>query len=279
MKRQPIPIVHLSATKNDLVSRQPGGRFFFIPGSPRRAKLIADRFERKQIFPSERGHDIHIGVLNVGGTTIDVGAVSTGMGCPSLGIVVNELVMLGVKRFLRIGTAGSLCPKVVKAGDTVISTGAVRDEGASCAYGPLGFPAIASFPMVNALIQASCSAKLKHPVHIGIVHSKDSLHAREFLLGPMRMENDRYMKTLSDLGVLASEMEASHLFVLGGALSDASNGFVRKKSLMWKGIETGCVLAILGDETPFVASSRVQSEAIEQAIEIGIQSLRFLFPA
>lgn len=93
----------------------------------------------------------------------------------------------------------------------------------------------------------------------------------------MGMENDRYMRTLSDLGVLASEMEASHLFVLGAALSDASNGFIRKKNLMWKGIETGCVLAILGDETPFVASARVQSEAIEQAIEIGIQSLRFLF--
>ena len=55
---------------------------------------------------------------------------STGIGGPSTSIAVEELAQLGVRTFLRIGTTGGIQPHV-GAGDVVVTTGAVRLDGAS----------------------------------------------------------------------------------------------------------------------------------------------------
>lgn len=273
MKRPPI--IHLGCSSKDIASEQQGGRFFFLPGSRERANVIADRFERKRTFLSERGLDVHVGILRSGQRKLDVGCVSTGMGCPSLGIVVNELFAMDIRRFLRVGTAGSLAPDRVKGGDVVVCTGAVRDEGTSNAYAPLSVPALASAPMVNALVRAACSVVGHYKAHVGLVHTKDSLHGREFGVGPKKPENMRYMKVLRDLGVLATEMETSHLFVLGQLYSAKAVGVITRRKLLWNEVQVGCILAVIGDDEPF-GSADLKGVAQERAIQIATESVWWL---
>ena len=198
------------------------------------------------------------------------------MGCPSLDIIISELISLGAKRFLRIGTAGSLNPGVVKPGDTVICTGAVRDEGASSAYVPNEFPAVASLALVDGLRRAALALTLEYPVHIGLVHSKDSLIAREFQIGPRALENRQYMDVLARAGVLASEMEAAHLFVLAQVHSGCANSRIMENMWSTNDVLAGCILAVIGGDGPF-GPKEIEVRAVSQATNIAFECVRLLY--
>jgi uridine phosphorylase len=87
----------------------------------------------------------------------------------------------------------------------------------------------------------------------------------------MKIENERYMAVLQDLGVLASEMEASHLFILATRLSSAEVGPVHGSECL-----AGCVLGIVGDDGPFVLDPAVHSMATERAISIALEAISVL---
>ena len=95
-----------------------------------------------------------------------VTASAFGMGGPIAAIVLHELFDLGVRRFLRIGTAMVMPP--AKLGDLVLADGAVRGEGTSLTYAPIGYPAVADFDLGAALRAAL------------------SRHARFLARGPIR---------------------------------------------------------------------------------------------
>ncbi len=255
---------HIAVEESDLASAQPGGRVFFLPGSAHRAERIAERFDACVRHPSPRGHTVFTGRLADSGA--EVGVVSTGMGCPSLGIVVTELIELGVRRLLRVGSAGGIQPEV-RVGHVVIGTGAVRDEHASDAFAPPEFPAVASLRLTDALVRAAADALPRDAVHAGLLHSKDSLHGREFSLGPRAPENDAYMALLTRLGCVGSEMEASHLFVLAHGLRDHARDVPAGEAP----IEAGCVCAVLGAmEGASEAADRDLAE--ERAIAVALRA-------
>ncbi len=210
MKFEPI---HINATAEDFIGNKQAGRYIFFPGSDGRAREIAQHFSNLKVKEHSRAHHLYLGTIERDGHKIDVASISSGMGTPSLDIICNELIKLGAKRFLRVGTSGSLQPDK-KVGDFVIATASVRDEGASRCYVPLEVPAVASLDMVYASKLAAERLKFDEKVHTGIIHSKDSLYAREFGEGPLAKQNKAYMEILEDAGVLASEMEASLLFIL-----------------------------------------------------------------
>lgn len=244
---------HIRAREEDVRTDQPGGRVFLMPGSPARARTIAGRFEGVRSIESPRGHDVHVGHVMRDGRRYDLGCVSSGMGCPSLGIIAREVIALGVRCIVRVGSAGSLQSEI-RAGHVVVASGAVRDEGASDAYAPKEFPALAATRTTRALEEAARALLPSGEAHTGIVHSKDSLYGREFGDGPLHATNERYLDVLSGLGVLASEMEASHLFVLA---------HVHR-------VEAGCVLGILGgpdiDSTP-EERERAETRAVDVALD------------
>jgi uridine phosphorylase len=211
VKFQPI---HINATEEDFHGNKKAGRYIFFPGSNGRAKEIAEHFSDLKVKEHSRGHNLYLGTIKKGGRKIDVASISSGMGTPSLDIICNELLKLGAKRILRVGTSGSLQPDRMKVGDFVVATASVRDEGASRCYAPLEYPAVASLDMVYASKLAAKHLKMESKVHTGIIHSKDSLYAREFGEGPLAKTNKAYMEVLEGAGVLASEMEASMLFTL-----------------------------------------------------------------
>jgi purine-nucleoside phosphorylase len=77
-----------------------------LPGDPLRAKYIAETFFDDPVQRNEER-----GMLGYTGTFEGkpVSVQSTGMGCPTAAIVMEELVQLGVKRFLRVGTCSRTC--------------------------------------------------------------------------------------------------------------------------------------------------------------------------
>lgn len=262
---------HISTTENDVGSDQPGGRFVFLPGSRERAREIADRFVDCKSFPSSRGHDVYCGRLRFPAGSVDVAAVSTGMGCPSVNIVVSELIGFGLKRFLRIGTAGSLQPEFVRVGDLVIAVGAVRDESTSLRYAPAEVPAVASPALVDCLWRAASNIGVSKYTHAGLVHSKDSLYAREFGHGALAPENERYMSVLRSLGVLASEMEASHLFILGLSQSCGDSASCEEGAGHFA---AGCILGIIGGDEPFEEDTEGRRLAVQRSIDVGVEATR-----
>ena len=64
---------------------------------------------------------------------------STGIGGPSASIAIDELAQLGVRTFLRVGTTGAIQDDI-DIGTVVITTGAVRLDGASTHYAPIDTP-------------------------------------------------------------------------------------------------------------------------------------------
>lgn len=258
---------HLGIGPDEVAGNAGRGRWFFLPGSPARARRIADRFEGVTTHENPRRLDVHLGTLRDGDQALDVGVVSTGMGAPSVGIVVTELIQLGARRLLRIGSAGTMVSKHVHNGDLVIATAAVRDEGASDAFGPREVPAVAHPDWVVALGTAAVAIGEAERTFRGVVHTKDAFYGREFPAGPLAERNAEYMDVLRKLGVLASEMEAAHLFMLA-----ATHGPDRGSLLERAGaavVKAGAVLAIVGDHHAF-APDDVIHDAEERAIGLGL---------
>jgi uridine phosphorylase len=260
---------HIAITADHVRGNDGRGRFFFLPGSDGRAARIAEHFSDRSEIPSDRRHTVHLGRLSTPDGAMDVGTVATGMGCPSVDIIVTELIHVGARHLLRVGTAGSLQPDRIRRGSLVIATGAVRDQSTSDRYAPLGFPALADRGMVNAACDACASLGVDESSFCGIVHTKDSLYAREFGFGPQREENQRYMDQLSELGVLASEMEAAHLFVLASA-SSPRPGSVGQPSV--EGVRAGGLFAIVGDDRPFAADDGSNPE--ELVVQLALETAR-----
>ncbi|NMB62136.1 MAG: nucleoside phosphorylase [Chloroflexi bacterium] len=176
----------------------------FLPGDVHRAKFIADLFDEAEFVAHKRQYVTYTGTYK--GTKVSV--TSTGIGCPALAIAVEELINVGAKNFIRIGTCGAL-QKQVRLGDVIIASGAVRGDGTSREYFPLEYPAVADFDTLEALI-AAAKERGVNP-HVGIIRAHDSFYAESILAGGDYLVKD---KPWIDSGVLSTENESSTLFTL-----------------------------------------------------------------
>lgn len=257
---------HISAEPADFEGNAGRGRFILLPGSPGRAAEIAEHFSEHRVKPHPRGHDLHLGVLSGPAGAVDVGVVASGMGGPSVEIIVSELLELGARRLLRVGTTGTLQPRV-HLGELVIATAAVRDERAGTDYLPLSFPAVASLAMVDRLRGAASALGLSDRTHCGTVHSKDSLYAREFQRGPRGDEHAEFKRLLRSGGVLCSEMECATLFVMGAVAHHEAQQCAPPQA-----VEVGAVLAVIGGTEEGFGSGDVVPRAIRQAVELALHA-------
>ena len=219
-------------------------RYVIVPGDPNRVPVIAESLENVINQGQNREFNAYKGTHN----GIEVSVVSTGIGCPSTAIAVEELSYIGAEVFIRIGTSGSV-DKSAKKGDIFIATAAVRDDGTSKQYIPIEFPAIASHNVVGNLIKASKNLNIDSKV--GICQSKDSFFGET---EPDRMPVAPYLdfkwKSWQEGGVGASEMEAATLFTLSQI----------------KRIEAGAILAI---ETS-------DKDTIKKMTEIVLESITYM---
>lgn len=257
--------MHVPVRDNDLQGNDGRGRLVYLPGSPARAARIAEQFYDCVRRPSERGHDLYLGRLPTEDGYVDVATVSTGMGGASAEIIISELLSHDARFLIRVGTAGSLQPQRIRVPSTVIALAAVRDDGASLDYAPIEFPAIASFELSAALIQAASERASEEPVFSGIVHTKRTLYAREFQRGPLARSHREHVRVLQSLNVLASDMETATLFVMARVHSARSPDAGRTET------EAASALAIVGDDVPFHEDSALVARAVDHAIQVALR--------
>jgi len=233
-----MPQIHLRAEEGDYAP------LVLLPGDPNRARRISERFDDG----SMREVNTHRGLLGFTGTyrgTL-VSVQTSGMGTPSLSIVVEELLRLGARRLVRVGTCGGIAPGL-RTGDLVIATAACPVDGATATYlhGEPYAPA-ADFEMTRALVDAAAAAGV--PARTGLVASVDVFYNADA----------DYAQRWRDRGVLAFEMEASALFYL--ATRAAAQG---------SDVRAGCALTVsdvLGDEVT-TEESYLPLDELDRAID------------
>lgn len=143
--------------------------YALLPGDPGRVDLIASMWDEVKLRVENREYRTYVGSYR----GVLVMATSTGIGGPSASIAIDELASLGVGTLIRVGTTGSLWANI-KVGDLIIARGAVRLDGASSNYAPLGYPAVPHPDVLNALITASESLGVRY--HVGLTASTDSFY-------------------------------------------------------------------------------------------------------
>ena len=189
-----MPQIHLHAEPGDYAP------LVLLPGDPGRAERIAERFEAG----SSRAVNTNRGLLGFTGTYkgVPVSVQTSGMGTPSLSIVVEELLRLGAQRLIRVGTCGGIASEM-RQGDLVIATAACPVDGTTATYlhGEPYAPA-ASFDVTRALVDAAVEAGMAP--RTGVVASVDVFYNTDA----------DYAERWRNRGVLAFEMEAAALFFL-----------------------------------------------------------------
>ena len=195
---------HICCGKGDI------GKYVILPGDPFRTDLIAKYFDDPVLVAHNREHKTWTGTLN--GEKVSV--CSTGMGCPSAAIAVEELIHCGAEVLIRVGTCGRICPESMDESlEGVVITGAVRDEGTTVHYVPIEYPAMADRHIIDALVKA---AKAKgYNFAEGIGQSKDSFYGQH---DPDSMPNSARLhqrwEAWEKSRVMASEMECAGIFIV-----------------------------------------------------------------
>ena len=186
--------IHIAAKNGEIAES------ILLPGDPLRAKFVADNFLENPVQ--------YTNVRNILGFTgtykgKKVSVQGTGMGIPSISIYVNELFReYGVKRAIRIGTAGSL-NKNVRIRDLVLAMSACTDSGANnIRFSGRNYAPTASFSLLKTAFD-SAVAKGWEP-KVGPVVSSDMFYT----------EDPEEWKLWAKFGCLALEMECAELYTL-----------------------------------------------------------------
>jgi purine-nucleoside phosphorylase len=221
--------IHLRAEPNDYAEG------CLLPGDPLRAKYIAERFLEEAVqVNAERG------MLGFTGTFRGrrVSVQSSGMGCPSAGIVVEELAMLGVKSILRVGTCGGLQPDLA-IGDLIVALSATpADSTALHLIGGEPHAPTADWELIHEAVHHAKEQGKK--VRVGPIVSSDVFY---------NPDRDQYTRW-SERGMLGVEMEAAMLFTLGAL----------------KKVRTGCLL-IVSDVVVDGEFVRISDEDMQRAVD------------
>lgn len=227
------------------VKEEDVGKYVLLPGDPGRCEAIANYFDNPKFVSFNREHKVYTGTL----LGEEVSVVSTGMGCPSTAIAVEELVKIGCHTFIRVGTSGAMQPGM-KLGDISVINAAIRDEGTTRQYLPIEYPAVADLTVTNALVQAS--EKLDYTYFVGVSHTKDSFYSEvEPDRMPMSSQLLEKWKQWVAGGAICSEMEAAAVFILGG--------IYRKRA--------GAVAMIIGSDMDTIGKKHDPDGMIRVAVE------------
>ena len=206
-----------------------------LPGDPLRAKYIAETY-----FDNPVQRNGERGMLGYTGTHQGkpVSVQSTGMGCPSAAIVVEELIQLGVKRLIRVGTCGGLS-RSLQMGDVVVGISAVPADRTALHYvGGEPHAPTADFGLTHGIVHTAKGMDIRP--HVGPIVSSDTFYDPD---------PERHRRWAAR-GVLAVEMEAAVLFTISAL----------------RGVAAACVLVVsdlVGGEE-FV---RITDEELAAAVE------------
>jgi DeoD family purine-nucleoside phosphorylase len=220
-------------------------RHVMLVGNPQRAEQVSKLLEGARLVNEYRYLLVFTGTYE--GERLSV--ATTGMGAPSTAIVVEELCNLGARVLLRVGSAGGVASDV-DAGDIVVATGSIRDDGTSPQYLPLSFPAVPDADLLRVTMEAA--RDIVPTMKYGVVISGDAFYRN--------YDKDK-MGLMMQSGVKAIEMESGCLFIVG----------------QFRGVRTSALFAVDGSVTKD-AIKQTSAESLfrtaeEQCIRIGLSAL------
>ncbi|SDQ24875.1 nucleoside phosphorylase [Natronobacterium texcoconense] len=232
---------HLLVEEGDLTD------IALIPGDPGRVDRIASHCDEAETVAQNREYK----VVNATYEGRELTICSTGIGCPSAAIAIEEMANVGVETFVRVGTTGAL-QSDIEIGDMIVATGAAKNEGTSKRYEDVSYPAVPDYDVLSALVDSAEAND--EDVHVGPIASDDAYYA----------ETDEYVADWEDAGMLSVEMEAAAVFSLArrkglraGAICTVDGNLVEGTQ---KGTDTE------DDELPEKAKNNV-GRAIDIALE------------
>lgn len=246
-------VFHLGLTKAMLE----GAKVAIVPGAPERVERIAVLLDRPKKLASTREFTSWLGYIGDKAVVV----CSTGIGGPSVSIAVEELAQLGVRTFLRVGTTGAIQPHI-NVGDLLVTTGAVRLDGASLHFAPLCYPAVADFDCTQALYE---TAKANGTTHIGITASSDTFYPGQerydTYTGKVWKGYQGSLKQWQELNVMNFEMESATLFTMCNAM----------------GLRAGMLSGVIVNRTQQeIPNEQFIKEAEQKAVETMVKAVALL---
>jgi len=219
---------HIHAKPGDV------GKYVLLPGDPDRVLRIAKYLDDPKEIAFHREHRTCTGSYK----GITISATSTGMGCPSTAIAVEELANVGATHFIRVGSTGAL-QKGLNIGDLVVSTGSLRLDGTSSYYAHEGFPAVPDHFLTHALIDTAHELKeeLGYDLHAGIGVTSDAFYG----------ETPELIRFMIEHRALNVEMESSVLFIIAhmrglkAAMICAVSSNLATNDFIYEGVNEGLV--------------------------------------
>jgi uridine phosphorylase len=200
-----------------------------LPGDPGRALALAQTLMSKpRMFNHHRGLWGYTGLALADGEPLTI--QSTGMGGPSAAIVLTELIALGARRAIRVGTCGALRADIA-LGELVIARESICADGTSRALG--AGERIAGDPLLTR----------------ALIHAEPAAHAGPVVSVDLFYDDARERHHAAD--ALAIEMESATLFAVGTRA----------------GIAVACVLAVSDTFSPAGERTRIEDHVLLAAAE------------
>lgn len=233
---------HIALSPGDI------GEYVLLPGDPARSDRVAKYLDNAELKANNREHRTFTGTYK----GVKISVTSTGMGCPSASIAAEELINIGAKVLVRIGSSAAL-QEQVKIGDLLISTGAMKNEGTSRFYVPEGFPAVPDFDFTNLLINTAREQTkgTDTSVFAGINVTDDAFYG----------ETQEYIDKLIKLGLLNVEMESSAIYTVS---------YLRK-------VRAACICGVSGNlktgEVIYTTENVKLAEAWDKEIKIVLETI------
>ena len=251
-----MELYHIGFSKSDLGDNPP--QTVLLSGEPERTQYIADTYlQNVKLLSKYRGLHSYFGHLPNGKPLL---LATSGMGASSLSIVVNELVQVGIKQFIRIGTCGSIQPNVL-VGSVVVSQAALCRQGAALDIAPAEYPAVADPYLTIALVETA--HRLDTECHLGITASVDTFYeGQERTESSANIHLQPWLQGITasyrQLNVLNYEMEAGTLLKMAGVY----------------GFAAACICAVVAQRTEAETIAIADKDStVKKAIEIAVNSL------
>lgn len=216
--------------------------YVLLPGDPGRAQWIAEHF-----LENPKPYTTYRSLLGFTGTYkgLPVSVQTTGMGCPSTAIVVEELAQLGAKVLVRVGTCG-VFSEALKAPELVVAQASIPLDGTTRQYlGGKPYAPVPDYAVLEQLVRAA--RRLAYPHHVGIIVTEDAFYSPP----------EHHGQAMAPFGALAAEMESSALFLIA----------------KMRGMKAGAVLAVVNKvgDAQFVAPELIQ-EGINRMTRVALEA-------
>jgi uridine phosphorylase len=221
-------------------------RYVLVPGDPDRVRLMAGQWKDAKVIDFPRGYRAAVGTYK----GVRIGAMSSGIGAPSTEIIMTDLARAGADTLIRVGTTGTLRAEIA-TNSLIINDAAVRLDGTTQFYVRPEYPAVASWEVTRALVEAAAALGVAHVVGTGAtVGSFLAGQGRAALNDYRSPEGQRILEEMKGANVLNIEMETASLLTIARLFGLRSGSvcsvIANRISGEWGnkgGIERACLVA------------------------------------